>query len=246
MNDDDIIQIAEKIMDTHKEVFEKLALSETRERMKVLLLAPMYLEGIGYERYDKWLSYYIPLKDKLGYTDILFVDNASNPELIDKLEAKYPIKVIRKTKFFGRLSANAYGYWHRAFANGYKYAIDNNYDKVIHIDSDVYLFTDRICEYVKNTNTGYVGFWCDIHNYPETIFHILGKDQFQNAEQFMREDFLEYYPYDIAETRVPFTHIEKNFIGDRFPEKGLNIQQPEWDFCGQCLVSMDVKFKGTL
>jgi hypothetical protein len=215
--------------------------------MKTLLFAPMYLNAPGcMERHTKWLDYMKPLQSKIGYNDILFVDNASKPELLAEIERLYPyVKIIKKTVSMSRgAQHHAYPYWYRAHANALKYAIDNNYDKAVHIDTDVYVFTNRLCEYIKNLTSGWTTTYCNIHNFPESTLYIVGKDQLVKAHQFMSEDFLVYYPYKMAETEIPWTNIERKFIGDRYGEKNLP-QAPNMDFYGQALPHMTFKFEGT-
>lgn len=225
--------------------------------MRTLLFAPCIVDTEErLQRNIKWLRYYAPLKDKLGYDRILLVDNASPPEFLSRLEKEIETlgidaRISKKKIRLERIKTDAYGYWYRAFGDAAYYALDHGFDKLIHIDTDVFVFTDKICEYIKNQHyldsPGWIGFWCDIHKYNETIFQVCtGRDNLDNMYQFMTEGFLQYYPFDIAERKVPFTHIEKNFTGDRYPERGKIVQEEKWDWCGQCPVSMKVTFKGTL
>src|SRR6185437_9296990 len=79
-------------------------------------------------RNKKWVDYYIPLQEKLGYTEILFVDNASNPKNLAKFEdyllkySEVPMTIIKKHVHLPRLSNLTYPYWYRAFAEGARYA----------------------------------------------------------------------------------------------------------------------------
>ncbi len=212
--------------------------------MKTLLFAPMFLdEGDRLERNLKWLEYYKDIKQYLNYDHIYFVDNASKQSNIDIIKKHHPdIEINQCRVHFKRLTNNAYGYWYRAFSKAVKYAMDNNYDKIIHMDTDVFVLNSKICDYVNNYNNGWMAFWCKMHNFPESTFQIINKDQFQNAYNFYSEDFLEFYPYGIAETRLPLTHIEKRFNGDRFGEKQIE-QQDNMDYFGQCPVKTKMMFK---
>ncbi len=213
--------------------------------MKTLLFAPCYLDGDDrLVRNLKWLSYYRDLKGTLKYDDIYMVDNASSPENLKKLEPHWvpDLHIHKRHIHFARWQEHAYAYWYVAFRNALEFAIENNYDKIIHVDTDVYLLTPKICDYVNNSNTGWISFWSEIHKYPDSTFQIINKDQFQNALQFYKEDFLEFYPYDLAETRIPFTKVERQFVGDRYGDFDNRKQTPEMDFYGQCLVSNKLVF----
>lgn len=219
--------------------------------MRTLLFAPCIVDTEDrLQRNIKWLDYYLPLKDKLGFDRILLVDNASPPEMLNRLETHIkdkPVFIKKKKVRLERIRQDAYPYWYRAFAESAKYSVDHGFDKIIHIDTDVFVFTDKLCNYIKEkhylNSPGWIGFYCNIHQYNETIFQIItGREFIDKMYIFMTEEYLQYYPFDIAEKKVPFTHIEKNFIGDRFPEKGLFKQDPSWDFVGQAPVEMQVKF----
>ncbi len=214
--------------------------------MKTLLIAPMWLDaGNGIERHEKWLDFIIPLKDKLGFDAIYFVDNASSEHKLWYLQKKYGFLHHRCSVHIPRKDQHAYGYWYTALAIGMKHAIDNGYDKVIHIDTDVYPLSERICEYVRSVTDGWRALWCPRHNFPETTFQVIGKDKFHDFYAHMSRDFLRYYPEGMAETNIPFTHVEKGIKGDRYGEEnnGLGADQTkEMDFYGQCPVTKELKF----
>lgn len=215
--------------------------------MKTLLFTPSYLEKGRLDRNLKWLDYYNKLKGRLKFDEILLVDNASSKQNKDILKLKYPeVKLIECEVFIDRKPPHQYGYWYSAFGKAAKYALDNSFDKIVHLDSDVFIFSDRIVDYINNFQLGWVSQWCNIHNFPESTFQLIGSDQIKNMYEHMTRDFLAYYPQEMAETHIPFTYVEKRFIGDRFPEKGLIEQQSEWDFCGQCPLEMKVTFKGMI
>jgi hypothetical protein len=204
-------------------------------------------EGERLQRNIKWLNYYLPMQNKeLNFDSIYLVDNSSSKEKLDVLKSQFknaPIEIYERKVHLPRWKTNAYPYWYVGFAKALEYAIKNEYSKILHIDSDVYLLNKNICDYVNNANTGWIAFWCSMYNYPETTFQIINQDNFQLAHRWFTEDFLEFYPEDIAETRIPFTYVEKKFNGDRFGEKLLQ-QNDSMDYYGQCPVDITLKFRG--
>lgn len=219
--------------------------------MKTLLFAPLFLdEGERLLRNTKWIDFIMDLKNKgfLHFDEILYVDNASGDEKLKQFEKhieqykNVTITIIKCKTRLSRWSQHAYGFWYSAFGKAAKYAIDNKYEKIIHIDTDVYLLKPRICDYVNNFTTGWLCFFCPMHNYPESTFQLIGKDKFETMYEFMTRDFLEFYPNDLAETRIPWTHVEKNFVGDRYGERNLQ-QTPDMEFYGQCAPSTKMEFK---
>lgn len=212
--------------------------------MKTLLFAPCYLdEGDRLQRNLKWLKYYKDLKGNLKYDDILLVDNASSISSLQELKKDHSdIRVLESKVHLSRLTEHAYGYWFKAFRKGISYALNNGYDKIIHCDSDVFILKQELVDYVNSINSGWNCLYCSMYDYPETTFQIIGKDKFEEAYDFFLDGFLKFYPYKIAETEIPFTHVEKGFIGDRYGE--LNKPQTlEMAWYGQCLVTTPMTFE---
>lgn len=58
--------------------------------------------------------------------------------------------------------------------------------------------------------------------------------------------YLQTYPTKQAEDIVPFTHVHKHFIGDRYPDRGIKKQDTSWDYIGQCPLDMQIKFNENL
>ena len=203
--------------------------------MKTLLFAPMWLDAEDrLTRNLKWLDFYTSdIKEKLGINGIFFVDNASSQENIDIIKSKHPDVVIHRcTEFMPRASHREYPYWYRAFRIAAQYAQDNGYDKIVHIDTDVYVLSDKICTYIKSLDAGWNTFWCARHNFPESTFQIIGKDKIQEMKEWMTVGYLKHYPCD-AENVIPFTNVNKSFKGDRYGETNEK-QKPDMAYYCQC------------
>lgn len=210
---------------------------------KTLLVAPMYLdEGDRYERNVKWLNYVIPLQEKLGFNSILLLDNRSVRlnEFLRQMPKTNFIKVYKFDEHLSRTAHTEYPYWYRAFGYAARYARENAYSKIIHIDTDVYLLNDKICEFVKNIDSGWNTFWCPRHNFPESTFQVIGFDQLEKFEAFMSKNPIHYYGHD-AENLLPFTHIHKQFKGDRYGEIRAS-QTSDMDYYCQAPVDIELIF----
>src|SRR5579863_4961189 len=203
--------------------------------MKTILFTPMILDTEErFQRNVKWVNYYLPLKKKLGYDKIVMVDNASPPEMLAKFEKTFPqIHIIKKHIRLERISHLGYGYWYRAFKEAARFCRFAEYNKIIHIDSDGFVLSNKLCTYIKDTNTGWHSLYCNMYGFPETIIQVIGMDKITEMYEFMDEGFLQTYPNQSAETITPFTNINKEFIGDRYGEKLGIIQDPSWDYVAQ-------------
>lgn len=208
--------------------------------MKTLHLGLMHLQPEYIERTHKWLNYTISLKDSLGIDEFLFIDNASDPEIVKSFES-YPIKIIRAEPRLDRPSVYEYAYWYRAFEIGYKYAQANGFDKVIHLDTDAYVISPRVCDYIKNISTGWMAFNSKKYGFPEAAMTIVCSDKLQVAIDFMSEGYKSKYGLDAAENIIPWTHVEKSFRGDRYGETTL-IQESGWDYVTQVPTDMKITY----
>jgi hypothetical protein len=211
---------------------------------RTLLFAPLFLDGPErFERNRQWFEHIKIIKPYLDFDEIYMVDNASNPDLLEKFEkyTDYSINIHNCRVRLNRNSEHGYGYWYRAFGKAAKYAIDNNYDRIVHIDTDVYPLNKRILDKVNSLDTGWNCFWSEMHQYPESIFQVICYDQLQNMYDFMTGDFLKFYPNGLAEKEIPWTNIIKDFKGDRFGEKRL-LQTSDMDYYCQKPNDIIVKF----
>lgn len=217
--------------------------------MKTLLFAPLFLDGEErYIRNIQWIDYIMSIKPHLKFDEIYYVDNASNPDLLECFEKhinQYQLKnfiYIEKCKTrLLRNSDHGYGYWYSAFGKAVTHASLTGFSRIVHIDTDVYLLDKDICTRVNNLITGWTCFWSEMHQYPESTFQVIGKDQYKEVYEFMTRDFLKFYPNGLAELEIPWTNVIKEFKGDRYGEKNLE-QTPDMDYYAQKPNDIKLKF----
>lgn len=222
---------------------------KTINMSKTLLFAPLFIDNQErYIRNIQWLNYVISIKQHLNFNEIYYVDNVSDPNLYEKFNDNipttypfFPITISEHKVRLERRSHLMYPYWYYAFGNALKYAIDNNFDKVLHLDTDFYLLNSNICDYINNIDKGWNTFWCSKHNFPEATFQLICQDKLEEAHEFYTRDFLAFYPDKPAETEIPFTNIIKEFKGDRFGEDNLE-QTLDVDWYAQKPNNIKLKF----
>ena len=127
---------------------------------KTLLFTTSFCSSIEEwnERVFKWFNYFT--KSTLHYNKLLIVDDGSSilpewneVELIDKPFIDEPLSksfIFHFNKNLGRPAHLDYPGWFRSFNFAARYALKFNYDKVIHIESDAYLLSERIFNYFNN------------------------------------------------------------------------------------------------
>jgi hypothetical protein len=197
-----------------------------------------------YARYKRWFDYYS--NSNLNFNKCLIIDDGS-PVLPTWKEFKIVSKstnldteplnknsFVSLTPHLGRPSSWNFPGWFRSFAFAAKYAVKHNFKKVIHIESDSFLLSDSIIEYVNQTTTGWTAFWCNRHNFPESAIQIIGEDQLNNFYYFVTKNYNENYANKPIECVIPFTNINKQFIGDRYSEFSSSCPK-EIDYCCQFL-----------
>lgn len=215
--------------------------------MKTLLFCPLFMDGLErLERNVRWLNYYSKMQLSLGFDHILMVDNKSPKKYLDALErmdgGKCSISVLHASYSLTKILPQGYGYWYRAHANAASYAVENGFDKIIHIDSDAYVLTERLCQYLKEQEKGWTTFWCPKYSFPEVNIQVIGRDKIKDMYFFHAEGFLQYYPYQKAEDMIPFTNVNKDFVGDRYGETNT-AQIPSMDYYCQTTNDVTLKFE---
>lgn len=233
--------------------------------MKSLIFCTSYVRDHDEweNRYQKWIDYYVDLpfaKDKT----LFLIDDGSDEENLSKFNGnRYdeggeinplpPVlppqanlyhfkerKGINPEENVPGLYGSTVG-WYRSFFFSAIIAKKNNYDKIIHIESDAYLITQKICDYIDNLETGWNTLYCPMYHFPETSIQIICKDQFPALLE------LEAMPLDSfrmmqAEETLPITNVEKGFVGDRYGER-TTMQLPKVDYYNQCNLHTKLKFK---
>ena len=204
--------------------------------MKTLIFCTSYFdtEELYQKRYQKWIDYY----SSHPFTDdkhMYLIDDCSDLELItdDSVntinegqlcdfheENKINIYSFNNRKGLNWFhnSANNQGWW-RSFSTSLNIAEKYNYEKIIHIESDAFLISERIFEHVDSLKTGWTGLWANKYNFPESCIQIICKDQFDSFRNFVSCGPLELSKKGFAEKIIPFTNVERSFVGDRYGEK---------------------------
>jgi hypothetical protein len=147
----------------------------------------------------------------------------------------------------GRPSPELYPGWWRSFTHSLILAEKYHFNKIIHIESDFYILSDRLREYIGNIRTGWVSLYSSAHNFPETAIQVICKDSFPSLRSVL--DLACQYQFDFtqeAELIMPFTSVNKDFIGDRvgefpvFKQWARKNDSAELDYIGQLFPNIRV------
>jgi len=196
--------------------------------MKTLLFCTTYAVSSPQwdARFRKWWEFFTA--SKLERAQILMIDDGSPvlpawrgvKVLSDLTDRQPPEKTVlyHFADNLGRSDALVYPGWFRSFTFAAVYAHRYGFDKVVHVESDSFLFTERIIAYINGLTSGWTALWCPRWEMPETCVQIIAADQLELYRQFSTVSYATELAGQRIEDRLPFTHVNKDFIGDRYGE----------------------------
>lgn len=174
-------------------------------------------------RYKRWLE--AITTSHLHYDQILIVDDGSPtlPEWpgmatlfsLGGQQPEEPVVLFHFAENLGRLGPYDYPGWFRSFALAAVYAQTYGFEKVIHIESDAFLISRRIQDYCNAVEDGWVAFLCPRYNFPETGIQIMAGTGLRRFYRLAAQPYSDFARQPI-ETALPFTRVERRFIGDRY------------------------------
>lgn len=177
-------------------------------------------------RYQRWLDYYenIPI----DAVKKIMIDDGSPflppAEIINTVSHSAPLAengdknlIIRFDNNLGRQSGADYPGWWRSFLHSVNVANELGVDKIIHIESDAYIMTPRLVNFINEIESGWNVLWSPRYRMPETAIQVICRDQFAIFEKF-KDKHPDYFFPDIAEKLLPFTTVHKQFKGDRYSD----------------------------
>lgn len=177
-------------------------------------------------RYKRWLDYYqnIPI----DAVKKLMIDDGSPflppADIIKTVPSTAPLTaesdknlIVRFDNNLGRQSIKDYPGWWRSFFHSLSIARELGADKIIHIESDAFLLSQRLVDFINQTQAGWHVLWTERHQFPETAIQVICRDQFDIFENFKNQNPGLTFP-GFAEHILPFTDIHREFKGDRYSE----------------------------
>ena len=184
-------------------------------------------------RYRKWIDYYAAIKEDLGIDYIFLIDDGSadpsleqsslvnmlsaDDDLPDELPNK--INIITFKEHLGRPSIEEHLGWWRSFTYSINLAQKYGFEKIIHIESDFYIVSERLINFIHSLNSGWTSMYSSHFNFPETAIQIICKDSYDLLENARQSAIAANYRItQLAEHSLPFTNVCRDFTGDRIGE----------------------------
>jgi hypothetical protein len=181
------------------------------------------------KKYGIWV--YSIKTGKVYYEHLLIIDDASPviPDWKDVAIVKQgPLPTICSNKptiytfdkRLGRQSISCYPGWFRSFMYSATYAETYGFNKIVHIEADSFVISDRMSKYINSLTEGWTTFWCPKYNFPEPCIQVIAGDSLKEFFKWNNKKipYLGNYHNKLAENYLPFTNIVKDFYGDRWGE----------------------------
>ena len=225
------------------------------ETLPTLLFCTSYMDShdAWVRRYSRWMDYYERLP--LDRCATFLIDDASpfiptDPRLsmAEELPATLGASTFHLHRFpdhHGQESFKKHWGWWRSFLFSLTIARRYGCRKIIHIESDAFVLSPSMVDYINSRRAGWTTFWCPRYKMPESAIQVIVEDQFP-AMQKLAATAVRKLAKKMAEFRLPFTHLNRSFVGDRYGEHLPSIPD-EADFACQInSTSIPVTFRGNL
>jgi hypothetical protein len=150
---------------------------------------------------------------------IMREENAPSPALMSVVAPKV---LYHFSENQGRKSLLNFPGWHRSFAFGALYAKEHGFEKVIHLESDAHIVSERLRRHINALTEGWVVLWAGKYNMPELAIQVAAGAAIDDYASFALEPYQNMIN-KVHEFIPPYTQIEEYFIGDRYGEHLVDI-----------------------
>lgn len=162
------------------------------------------------DRYVLWAKYNHAL---FPDTKLVIFHDGPNPNLWSQPLAT--VKYLNPN--LGRPSHHDHAGFFRSFFQLPEYL--TNAKKVIWLEWDFCIVSQRLLDWICNIETGWRTVWCPQFNFPESSLQIICLDQLESFKQF-RKRWIDMPKTVEIERHIPFTEVNRSFIGGRYSDVG--------------------------
>lgn len=164
--------------------------------MKSFLFCTCYInDRDSYQRYVRWIKYYVKRMGSLGVSKVLLIDDGSDTVWLNRLtkelgvgtvslmgadayvgleyETNTPVNIVAFKENFGRPTAAIVAGWWRSFSFASEIALRKGYDKIIHIESDAYILNPDMLTDMAKIESGWQTAWAYKLNYMESAIQVI-------------------------------------------------------------------------
>lgn len=203
--------------------------------MKTLIFCTAYGKTLDEweTRHSKWIN---AIESGKLEVDTLLLPDDGSPELpnwdgITVLKGDLPDQepdtrgvIYSFPDNLGRQAIYVYPGWYRSFMFAAKYAKKYGYEKVIHLESDAFIISERMQDYINSLNEGWMTFWCPRYQLPETSIQVIAGSALDDYISMADAPYTMFTgkPADPNPSQgtswLRFNVINQAFTGDRYGE----------------------------
>lgn len=197
----------------------------------------------------RWIRYYSDRLDWVGADRMVLIDDGSSIADLDLpisvIDASKPLPsalpngvlLFRFNSHLGRRSVFSFPGWWRSFTFSSQIAKAYSFSKIIHVESDAFVLSDRMAGYIASLHNGWTSFCCPRYERPESAIQVVCRDFIPTLEQYYSRGDTYLEQVICAEQELPFSNVDHSFIGDRYGEYLRKIP-PNADFAAQVKCEM--------
>jgi hypothetical protein len=126
--------------------------------------------------------------------------------------------VLRFPDRLGRPSQFDFPGWWRSFDAGVDLALRYGAERLIHVESDARVLSDRLAHTIVTASKGWIALWCPSYGVPEPSIQVIHRDGLPAAVDFKAKRLGLGMAGRGPELLLPFTSVERRLIGDRYGE----------------------------
>lgn len=178
------------------------------------------------DRYERWLKHHAGLPFERAL--LCMIDDASpfrpDPQRLQVIDAGAPLPaaparplMVRFASRLGRRAVDDYPGWWRSFLFSVLVAKHYGCRKIVHVESDAYLLSRRMLDFINARASGWTAFWCPRWNFPETGIQVVCADRFDQMRGMWDAGWARHAG-QYAERVLPFTDVVRDPHGNRYGE----------------------------
>jgi hypothetical protein len=209
---------------------------------KVLIFCTSYCSDMNEwgKRIGSWIDQFEG--SSLEFAKLLIIDDGSpilpaferdKVEIVlgdlHEVESECDVVLYHFPDNLGRASLYNYPGWFRSFTFAAKYAKQYGYTKVIHIESDARVLSQRMESHLNGFTNGWEVYWCSFFKLPETAIQVIdGEEHLEKFLNIANQPYANFAnkPADPMDHQgpswLPYS-VNKSFHGDRWTEVGKQI-----------------------
>jgi hypothetical protein len=224
----------------------------SRMNVEILVFCTSYVPShdVWTRRYERWLDHHAAIP--LGKAVFCLIDDSSpycpDKKKVQTISVGEPLPrtpsrpfLLRFGERLGRSAIDCYPGWWRSFLFSVHIAKYYRCRKILHVESDAFILSRRLMEFIKRISSGWTCFWCPRWNFPETSIQVICEDKFDVMQELWNSGW-DQFSGKYAEHVLPFTNVVKNAYGDRYGEFRFRIPRIA-DFAAQVSASQEVWFR---